>query len=70
MTDTPQDQGPVPHYAADGTLKHFCSEGYCPDITDRQPLREAMCPNCEKLSAEWGDHKVCPNCESFEVSKW
>lgn len=39
MTDQ-QAQGRVPHHAADGTLKHYCSEGYCPDITDRQERRK------------------------------
>lgn len=23
----------VPHYAADGTLRHYCSNGRCPDIS-------------------------------------
>lgn len=22
----------VPHYAADGTVKHFCTAFYCPDM--------------------------------------
>lgn len=41
----------VPHYRADGTFKHFCTQGYCPDLgACLAPLREAAMRHTDRVA--------------------
>jgi hypothetical protein len=39
--------GEVPHYAADGTLRHYCGSNSCPDMNEGSMVRTSAAPPSE-----------------------